>query len=96
MAQRKVSLTARQETFIDALVESGRYRNAAEVVGEGLRLIEDNENDPAEKLRRLRAAVQLGIDAIERGDYVAYTDMDKLTADLTKVADDAIADAVGR
>jgi antitoxin ParD1/3/4 len=91
MAQRNVSLTARQETFIDALVESGRYRNAAEVVSEGLRLVEDSENDPAEKLRRLRAAVQLGIAAIERGDYIEFSDADEMVAFLKAESDTVIA-----
>jgi antitoxin ParD1/3/4 len=41
---RNVSLTPRQDAFVDALVEDGRYRTASEVVRDGLRLLEEAEH----------------------------------------------------
>jgi len=68
MPTRNVVLTERQETLIEALVQSGRYQNASEVMREGLRLVEDREVEEAAKLDALRAAVDIGIAAIDRGD----------------------------
>ena len=39
MPTRNVVLTDRQEALIEALVQSGRYQNASEVMREGLRLV---------------------------------------------------------
>ena len=47
-------------------VESGRYNNASEVIREGLRLIEERD----QQLERLRAEMQRGIDQITRGESV--------------------------
>lgn len=41
---RNVSLSPIQDAFVDALVASGRYRTASEVVREGLRLLEKAEH----------------------------------------------------
>ena len=68
MPTRNVVLTDRHETLIEALVQSGRYQNASEVMREGLRLVESREVDEAAKLGALRAAVDIGIAAIDRGD----------------------------
>jgi hypothetical protein len=40
---RNVSLTVQHQRFIEALVESGRYHTASEVVRAGLRLLEQLE-----------------------------------------------------
>ena len=41
---RNVSLPAHQDKFVEALVASGRYRTASEVVRDGLRLLEETEH----------------------------------------------------
>jgi antitoxin ParD1/3/4 len=70
MPTRNVNLTEHFDRYIEARVTSGRFSNASEVVREGLRLLEQREQEDQAKLEWLRAAVKEGIDDIERGDYV--------------------------
>ncbi len=63
----------RHETLIEALVQSGRYQNASEVMREGLRLVESREVDEAAKLGALRAAALTGLAAFDRGEFKEFT-----------------------
>ena len=69
MPTRNVNLTDHFDRFIKTGVTSGRFSNASEVVREGLRLLEQREQEDKAKLKWLRAAAKEGIDDIERGDY---------------------------
>lgn len=71
MPTRNVNLTEHLDRFIESGVTSGRFSDASEVVREGLRLLEQRENDERAKIEWLRAAAKEGFDDIERGDYVA-------------------------
>lgn len=51
------------EDLIDGLVESGRYASASEVMREGLRLIEEREEQRKVRLEALRAEIQKGFDS---------------------------------
>ena len=55
--------------LIAAGIEPGRFSNASEVVREGLRLLEQRQREDEAKIEWLRNAAQVGIDALERGDY---------------------------
>ena len=55
-----VSIGARWQDFVDAIVSAGRYGSASEVVREGLRLVEERE-------ARLQALRDTLSNAIERG-----------------------------
>ena len=52
-----VSLGERWEGFVDAVLKSGRYNSASEVVREGLRLVEEREA----KLLALRETLDASI-----------------------------------
>jgi antitoxin ParD1/3/4 len=69
MPTRNVDLTEHLDRFIEASIASGRFSNADEIVREGLRLLEQREQEDKAKLEWLRGAVSEGIDDIERGDY---------------------------
>lgn len=90
MATRNVVLTERQEALIETLVESGRYQNASEVLREGLRLIEMREAEDAAKLERLRAAVQVGLDAAEQGRVTRFNSPEELKHHLDQIAERVI------
>jgi antitoxin ParD1/3/4 len=70
MPTRNVNLTEHFDRFIDTGIASGRFSNASEVVREGLRLLEQREQEDQAKLEWLRSAAKEGFDAIEHGDYV--------------------------
>ncbi len=81
MPTRNVVISEHQHDLVEALVESGRYQNASEVLREGLRLIEQRERLEAAKLKALSEAVDQGWSAIEARDY-------------TDVAEDQIEDFI--
>lgn len=63
-----VSLTPELERLVNEKVESGLYQTASEVVREALRLMK--ERDHARE--QLRADVQVGFDALARGEGRTY------------------------
>jgi antitoxin ParD1/3/4 len=70
MPTRNVNLTEHLDQFIETGIASGRFSNASEVVREGLRLLEQREQEDRAKIEWLRAAAKEGFDDIDRGDYV--------------------------
>jgi antitoxin ParD1/3/4 len=83
MPTRNVVLSPRQHELVDALVQSGRYQNASEVLREGLRLIEERERVEQAKLQALKQAARVGWSDIEAGRHV-------------EVADRRLADFIGQ
>ena len=62
------------EALIESLIASGRYSTASEIIRDGLRLIEEREQDREAKLEWLRTEIQKGLDsgpAEEIGDMFA-------------------------
>jgi antitoxin ParD1/3/4 len=69
MPTRNINLTDHFDAFVESSIASGRYKNASEVVREGLRLLEQRQAEDTLKLDRLREAVRVGEEALERGDF---------------------------
>lgn len=85
MATTSMSLGPHFEGFIKKQIASGRYKNASEVVRDGLRTLETRE----EKLEALKAAIQPGIDAANRDEFVEDFDIEDVIARAIKRADSA-------
>lgn len=83
MPTRNVVLSEHQHLLVEALVDSGRYQNASEVLREGLRMIEQREQIEAAKLKVLQEAAGKGWADIEAGRY-------------TDLADDELEDFIGQ
>jgi toxin ParE1/3/4 len=66
MPTRNVNLTEHFDRFIEAGITSGRFGNASEVVREGLRLLEQREQEDRAQLEWLRAAVKEGFITAQR------------------------------
>ncbi|MFT3871388.1 MAG: type II toxin-antitoxin system ParD family antitoxin [Nocardioides sp.] len=69
MATRNVVLTEHQEAMIATLVAEGRFQNASEVLREGLRLLERDEQQFQARLDAFRAAAQMGWDDVDAGRF---------------------------
>jgi antitoxin ParD1/3/4 len=91
MPTRNVVLTPRHEQIIEALVASGRYQNASEVLREGLRLVEEREAREATKLAKLRDAIGQGEADLEEGRYQEFASPDALARYLRELSERVIA-----
>jgi antitoxin ParD1/3/4 len=67
-----IELPAQLEAYIQYKIDSGLYSNGAEVIRDALLHMIDNDAD-AVKALRLREAVRVGFEQIERGEGVAYS-----------------------
>jgi antitoxin ParD1/3/4 len=65
-----ISLTPQLEEMIRAQVDSGKFNSASEVVREALRMMQEREAN----LERMRAEIQIGLDQLERGEAVEFTE----------------------
>lgn len=70
MPTRNISLTPEQDAFVAKVVEAGEYQNASEAVRAALRLLQQRRREDVLKLKALRAAIKIGVDELERGDFV--------------------------
>lgn len=91
MPTRNVVLTDRQEELLDALVKSGRYQNASEVLRDGLRLVEQREAEDAGRLEALRAAARSGVAALERGEFKEFSEIGELQTYLSELSDSVVS-----
>jgi antitoxin ParD1/3/4 len=92
MPTRHVNLTDHFDHFIEAGITSGRYSDASEVVREGLRLLEQREQEDRAKLEWLRQAAKEGFDQIDRGEGMEFHSMDDLDAHIDQLGEEASAE----
>ena len=62
-----ISLTPELEQMVDDKVKSGRYASASEVIREGLRLLEEQEQLKQQRLSAVRQKIDRAIDQLDRG-----------------------------
>ena len=92
MPTRNVNLTEHFDRFIEAGVTSGRFSNASEVVREGLRLLEQREQEDKAKLEWLRAAAKEGFDQLDRGEGIEFESMDQFDAYIDQIGEEVSAE----
>jgi antitoxin ParD1/3/4 len=73
MPTRNVVLTEQQADLVEALVGSGRYQNASEVLRDGLRLLQRREDEEQAKLEALRGALDEAEAAVAAGELSDYS-----------------------
>lgn len=74
-----ISLTPELEHFVQATVQSGRYRSANEVVHDALRLLKQQESAQTAQMSELRSTIDSGLASLDRGEGV---DGESLMQDL--------------
>ncbi len=74
MPTRNISLTSEQDEFVEKIVRAGEYQNASEAVRDALRALQQRRQEDALRLKLLRSQVKLGIEALERGDFIEIDD----------------------
>lgn len=94
MPTRNVVLTKHQQELIEALVESGRYQNASEVLRDGLRLVEQREAEDAGRRKALRAAARIGVGSLQRGEFKEFRTIEDLQTYLTDLSEKVISGTV--
>lgn len=67
---RNIALTPELDTLVQAKVDSGRYQTASEVVREGLRLLEERDQERALVLRQMQKEIETGWRQSERGEVL--------------------------
>ena len=93
MATRNISFTPEQDAFINEVVEAGEYQNASEAVRDAIRALQQRRAEDRLNLERLRLAIKVGVDALERGEYTEVADED-LDAYLDSLAEGTPAEPV--
>jgi antitoxin ParD1/3/4 len=86
MTTRNVNLTPALDEFVETQLQSGAYQNASEVVRAGLRLLRADEEARAVRLAVLKAAVEIGVEQLKRGESIAVDDVDAWLSSLDQGA----------
>ena len=92
MPTRNVNLTEHFDHFIELGVTSGRFNSASEVVREGLRLLEQREQEDKAKIEWLRAAAKEGFGQLDRGEGIEFESMDHLDAYIDQLGAEVSAE----
>lgn len=82
MPTRNVNLTSHYNDFVSISIDSGRYKNASEVVRAGLRLLEEEESSRQEKLQALKIITEQAFNSMNRGEFS--------TLSFDQIADNAL------
>jgi len=62
-----ISLTPELEQLVDEKVKTGRYASASEVIREGLRLLEEQDQLKLKRLAEVRQKIDRGIEQLDKG-----------------------------
>jgi antitoxin ParD1/3/4 len=78
----RITLPPDLEAMMQEKIEAGLFNSADEVIAAALTLMMELDDAQREKLARLRAAVQVGIDQADRGDFAEDFSIEKLQSEM--------------
>jgi len=73
MSIQNINLPGHQVDFIRKNIEQGRYKDVSEVIGAGLRLLEQQEAEDKIRLEALQHVAEAAFAALDRGEYTSFT-----------------------
>jgi antitoxin ParD1/3/4 len=76
MPTRRISLTHAQDRFVAKVVNAGEYQNVSEAMRDAVRALQQRRKEDARKLKALRAQIEAGVKALQRGDFTEVEDRD--------------------
>jgi antitoxin ParD1/3/4 len=85
MATKNISLTEHYSELVDSLVTSGKYKNASEVVREGLRLLEQRTSEDERRLELLQQLADEGFRQLDQGEGVVLNTSSQVSAHISKL-----------
>jgi antitoxin ParD1/3/4 len=88
MPTRNINLTEHFDQFVENQVSSGRYSNASEIVRDALRLLEEQEQERAAKLKALRQAAKRGFDEVDQRKGIVLKGKKAIARFMTDIEND--------
>ncbi|MCL2640197.1 MAG: type II toxin-antitoxin system ParD family antitoxin [Phycisphaerales bacterium] len=70
-----ISLTPELEEFVQSKVDAKMYHTASDVVRDAVRLMARQDQDRQAQFEALKRDIQIGIDQLERGEYIESKDL---------------------
>ena len=67
-----VSLTPEMDKWIVGKVKSGQYKSSSEVIREGLRLLQNREDQRKAMLEELRHELMIGVKQLDSGKFEEF------------------------
>jgi antitoxin ParD1/3/4 len=84
---KNVVLTDYHMSFVEELMESGRYQNASEVMRDGLRALEDRLKREKAELAEIQDRIGRSLDQLDRGEYAEGTVQEVFDRAFTRAKD---------
>lgn len=85
MPTRNINLTEHYYDFIDIQIDSGRFKNASEVMRAGLRLLEDQAKEQAQKLAILKKLSNEGFYDLDQGRGTQLEDQESIASFVSEL-----------
>jgi antitoxin ParD1/3/4 len=85
MATKNISLTEHYSELVDTLVASGKYKNASEVVREGLRLLEQRTTEDERRIELLQQLAAEGFRQLDQGEGVGLKTSSQIADHISKL-----------
>ena len=96
MRSRNITLTEHFEQFLEDQLRSGRFKDANEVLGAGLRLLEHQMQTDVQQLSRLKSLTEAGFRSLDSHDSISITSDDDLQTAIARLGHEAALMAVQR
>ena len=96
MRSRNITLTEHFEQFLEDQLRSGRFKDANEVLGAGLRLLEHQMQTDVQQLSRLKSLTEAGFRSLDSHDSISITSDDDLQTAIARLGHEAALMAAQR